>query len=112
MKEQDTIDPESQTTIGPRSKVRLELVIALVAGVGWVGWVTSELNTVKGLVTAKNDNVANVQGEVRSVQADVKILTSKMDQFEKNGSQPMQALQKSIDEIRFKLDAHMNQPPK
>lgn len=119
MRDATPADDENNVTIGPRSKIRVELVIALVAGIGWVGWVTSELNTVKSMVASKNDSVAVVQGEVRSVQADLKILGAKMDQFERNGSVPLQNLQKCIDEMRFKLDAqgakldmHMGIEPK
>lgn len=111
MREPSTTE-ESDTTLGPRSKIRVELVIAIVAGFSWIGWVTSELNTVKSLVSAKNDSVASVQSEVRNVQADVRIMAAQIKQFEDNGSKPMQALQKSLDSLQFKLDSHMNIQPK
>lgn len=96
--EEDELDCEPNT-IGPSTNVKLGLVISIAVGLTWVGWVTSELNTIKNALVARS-------AALDTIQTEVKLMERRMEDLEQRGSKPMQDLQKSVDKISEELRVH------
>lgn len=83
------MEKPNEATIGPESNVKLGLVIGIAAGLAWVGWVTSELNTIKSSL-----------GKIAAVDS----LSLRIDSIDKYGSKAVQELQKDVALISRNLE--------
>lgn len=86
-------------TIGPKTRVSLVTVIAIAGGLAWVGWVTSELNTIKSSTVSSMERYAQIYTEV-------KLLTARVETLEKVGSLPLKEMKGSMDSIQRELERH------
>lgn len=84
-------DAEAGTVIGPKSKVSAGVVAVFI--MGWLAWVTSELNTIKSTVVARAENVIILQGKVD-------VLNEKFENLAKHGSEPMARIYDELSRIR------------
>lgn len=94
----ETADEEDRTAIGPSTNVRLGLVIVIASGLAWIGWVTSELNTIKTSL-GRLDTIGAIQGELKGI-------STRVENIERRGSDPMQLLQKTVDKLAEDLRVH------
>lgn len=85
---------EDQTTIGAGSNVKLGFVIGLAAGLAWVGWVTSELNTIKSSLTKING---------------IELLSARVDSIDANGSKALRDLQKEMLTMSKNIEVYMTE---
>lgn len=72
----------------------------IAMGLSWVGWVSSELNTIKNALVSKTQTIDSV-----SVQ--LALLQRQVAEIDKRGSEPVQVLQHSIDKLSSDLEKHI-----
>ena len=90
---------ERETIIGMGTAVRVGVLLTIVSVVWWGATLTSDVNTIKSaLVRLNNVDVLFTRME---------LLSTRFDTLEKRGSEPMQALQKSVDKIANDLETHI-----
>ena len=97
---------ETESVIGQNSAVRVGLVVVLLGVAWWGATLTADVNTIKNSMVRLN--------AIDTIAARMDTLSSRMDSLEKRGSDPVQALQKSVDKIAQELQLHCltDQQPK
>lgn len=86
-------------TIGPKTRVSLVTVIAIAGGLAWVGWVTSELNTIKSSTVSSMERYTQIYTEV-------KLLTARVETLERVGSVPLKEMKVGMDQLQRELEKH------
>lgn len=86
---------DAATTISEKTAFTWPIMIGVASVLLWGGWVTSELNTIKSTMLRS----AVIEPEVRN-------LSARMEMLEKRGSEPLQALQHSVDKMAEELRVH------
>ena len=96
-------EPEAGKTheieiLGPSTPVRIGAVVMIAAAVWWGATLTGDVSTIK-IALIKLNALETVQGEIKG-------LVQRLDILERRGSDPMQALQKSLDKVSEDLRMH------
>lgn len=88
-----------QTVIGSNSAIRVGVVVLMLSVAVWGATLTSDVNTIKSSMFRLNS--------IDSLTAKIDLLAARLDSLEKRGSDPMQQLQKSMDQLSADLKMHV-----